>query len=75
MRLRATVLLIAGGLALSACGPQGERTLATGALGAATGAVVGAIGGNTVVGAVTGGIVGSAVGYLTCRKVRDGRCR
>jgi hypothetical protein len=75
MRLRATVLMIAGMMALTACGPQGERTLATGALGAATGADIGAIGGNTALGAITGGIVGSTAGYLSCRKVRDGRCR
>ena len=68
-------LLLVGAAALGGCTAQGERTLATGALGAGTGAIIGAIGGNTGLGAIVGGVVGAGAGYLTCQKTVQGRCR
>jgi hypothetical protein len=63
---RAGILLVAGALALGACGTSTtDRAVSGGALGAAAGAGVGALTGSTLGGALIGGAAGAAAGALT----------
>jgi hypothetical protein len=64
---RAGILLVAGALALGACGTSTtDRAVSGGGLGAAAGAGVGAItGGSVLGGALIGGAAGAAAGALT----------
>lgn len=75
-KIACTGILLAGVLALSACGySQGDRALSGGALGAAGGAAIGGLtGGSVLGGAVLGGAGGAAAGALTSpRDVNLGR--
>jgi len=65
MKSLSLVLIVATGLALSACGETtGTRTLSGGAMGAAGGAAIGAMAGNAGLGAAIGGASGLLGGFL-----------
>lgn len=76
--LKPTMIVLAAGLALAACGRDtGGRALSGGLIGAGVGAGAAAItGGNAGTGALIGGAVGAAGGALTsCRDINlGGRC-
>jgi hypothetical protein len=75
-KIATTGILLAGAIALSACGySQGDRALSGGALGAAGGAAIGGLtGGSVLGGAVLGGAAGAVAGAVTSpRDVNLGR--
>lgn len=60
------ILVLAGALALGACGTTpGERALSGGLIGAGTGAAIGSFSGNAGAGALIGGAVGAVGGAVT----------